>query len=135
MRGKAHWLRAGLLERRITPAYAGKSMRQRLPRSFCRDHPRLCGEKLCVRIFRVCVQGSPPPMRGKVLSFAVEKTTFQDHPRLCGEKRRGGQLPDLRVGSPPPMRGKAAGGSDLMAVSRITPAYAGKRHSEERKQR
>ena len=51
---------------RITPAYAGKSPRNRSPQWLCRDHPRLCGEKA---IFSCSVNpnvGSPPPMRGKV---------------------------------------------------------------------
>ena len=29
----------------ITPAYAGKSLRRVLTLRFCRDHPRVCGEK------------------------------------------------------------------------------------------
>ena len=29
----------------ITPAYAGKRNRKRVCPAFCRDHPRLCGEK------------------------------------------------------------------------------------------
>ena len=45
MRGKAHCLRAGRLERRITPAYAGKRFRLALGDNDFTDHPRLCGEK------------------------------------------------------------------------------------------
>ena len=30
------------------------------------DHPRLCGEKSIEGQRRVCKEGSPPPMRGKV---------------------------------------------------------------------
>ena len=51
---------------RITPAYAGKSpSAATFPRG-CRDHPRLCGEKLCYYEIIAAAKGSPPPMRGKV---------------------------------------------------------------------
>ena len=45
MRGKAKQNRVGALERRITPAYAGKSSAHWQYRTSRRDHPRVCGEK------------------------------------------------------------------------------------------
>ena len=106
MRGK------GLLEivpcvtSRITPAYAGKrgNVLPRNPGS--QDHPRLCGEKDRGNHEPCIFKGSPPPMRGKVVSgFSLTsvyritpayagKRAFRaaapvlawDHPRLCGEK-------------------------------------------------
>ena len=45
MRGKGGTARYDGLPVRITPAYAGKSLRLASTRSACRDHPRLCGEK------------------------------------------------------------------------------------------
>ena len=70
------------------------------------DHPRLCGEKVQQHKAAVRIQGSPPPMRGKVASaviacmcvgitpaYAGKSRRFsnqllfgKDHPRLCGEK-------------------------------------------------
>ncbi len=45
MRGKAGSLSGSMVSRRITPAYAGKSLQLgRLP-SQRKDHPRVCGEK------------------------------------------------------------------------------------------
>ena len=108
MRGKAHWLRAGLLEHRITPAYAGKSQAGSLSHKRIEDHPRLCGEKFLTRNSQTPEKGSPPPMRGKDrVSSAVQapcritpayagkrrKLTKKevcngDHPRLCGEKNQ-----------------------------------------------
>ncbi len=66
MRGKAqHFLFFGV-HRRITPAYAGKRI-CKLCQYFCvRDHPRLCGEKAVQHGVDGVLQGSPPPMRGKV---------------------------------------------------------------------
>ena len=130
----------------ITPAYAGKSCIHVIFCTFFQDHPRLCGEK-CRRL-RLCqrLQGSPPPMRGKVedsdIALATEGITpayagksaahrhgFQllwDHPRLCGEKHPAHGTDCRSLGSPPPMRGKESGLTRWEIGCRITPAYAGK---------
>ena len=91
---------------RITPAYAGKSIKDKSGAVISRDHPRLCGEKDLPPVYSCQHAGSPPPMRGKaprgtVLPDAVRITpayagkrnrvhidsaTTRDHPRLCGEK-------------------------------------------------
>ena len=108
MRGKAHGSVCHLRHHRITPAYAGKSLKRRMCQFGCQDHPRLCGEK---RRFDRGFQrrlGSPPPMRGKAAEIMAEhdaegitpayagKSQRQvrcsylpsDHPRLCGEKTK-----------------------------------------------
>ena len=65
MRGKVSRQTCRSCHLRITPAYAGKSVRQLRTCGSGQDHPRLCGEKQSIRqILIVCV-GSPPPMRGK----------------------------------------------------------------------
>ena len=65
MRGKADHLTLQPHDVGITPAYAGKS-RVLFEWTFpMRDHPRLCGEKHGAPKRIVCVNGSPPPMRGK----------------------------------------------------------------------
>ena len=66
MRGKAKTDLFDFFEIRITPAYAGKSCIFGLCVENCRDHPRLCGEKLTIRKSWKHRIGSPPPMRGKV---------------------------------------------------------------------
>ena len=91
---------------RITPAYAGKSVRTVQGFQPCRDHPRLCGEKLFHGTFQTAGAGSPPPMRGKARWTRTSRSsrgitpayagksqqplppagTAEDHPRLCGEK-------------------------------------------------
>ena len=95
------------------------------------------------------VLGSPPPMRGKVVSERRRKVSSgitpayagksyfhgssqrknQDHPRLCGEKIQKKVKILQFLGSPPPMRGKAAGRKTSESANGITPAYAGKRCS------
>ncbi len=112
-----------------------------------RVHPRTCGEKgLCSMCSRR-TRGSPPHMRGKgdqsfvfpmdlgfTPAHAGKSAQLQPvlfwkevHPRTCGEKlpwcaRRPGPL-----GSPPHMRGKVIGDKEACAISRFTPAHAGKR--------
>ena len=147
MRGKARYTAPPVRRPRITPAYAGKSCFRNLITVDSRDHPRLCGEKDNNPILLFFKEGSPPPMRGKVASmspfnmvsritpaYAGKSETARtwedlstDHPRLCGEKAVVYRFIYFRIGSPPPMRGKVVQCSEIDTVSRITPAYAGKR--------
>ena len=146
MRGKGGVKVLSATERRITPAYAGKSQQFPDRFRFLVDHPRLCGEKLPRIAAGKATPGSPPPMRGKgigrVLGTADVRITpayagkrkdiiksnalNRDHPRLCGEKMETGILDGQMMGSPPPMRGKDIYASDVVQQAGITPAYAGK---------
>ena len=65
MRGKAAFPWQKVRLRRITPAYAGKSIIGIAKNPLCRDHPRLCGEKASRTLGQALRAGSPPPMRGK----------------------------------------------------------------------
>ena len=78
MRGKVILNHLEPLSRRITPAYAGKSQFGRSIQFQSKDHPRLCGEKLHITERFCNDQGSPPPMRGKVV-FHME---FVQHHRI-----------------------------------------------------
>ena len=149
MRGKAHLYSCNAAVCRITPAYAGKRCCwHRLPKEHW-DHPRLCGEKCRLYAMQTAGTGSPPPMRGKELTFGRSaprsritpayagkssyggRTRFpcRDHPRLCGEKPRSPAATGTSLGSPPPMRGKELLGLLTVKSIGITPAYAGKRFS------
>ena len=61
--------------KRITPAYAGKRKNMKILVVETQDHPRLCGEKHNISAKLGLIQGSPPPMRGKV-SFTTLLTLF-----------------------------------------------------------
>ena len=107
MRGKVNRYWEGKIEAGITPAYAGKSTPFLLPRTSCRDHPRVCGEKYLNMMNEQREKGSPPRMRGKGIvsgwcsqcigitpAYAGKRkgldlttTVPWDHPRVCGEKR------------------------------------------------
>ena len=126
MRGKDIKLTFDAGKLRITPAYAGKSQRPQRSTGDNQDHPRICGEK--VELYRIDKTeiGSPPHMRGKVMTVSARVlaaritpayagksvTGFhqddleEDHPRICGEKMPVNPKKDKRVGSPPHMRGK-----------------------------
>ena len=146
MRGKASTCALVLSSFRITPAYAGKRLHQGRSHLLYQDHPRLCGEKSRLIWTAHPMQGSPPPMRGKVIclkdtspcsritpAYAGKRSGTdlyrienKDHPRLCGEKRIWTQTSQPDTGSPPPMRGKECELSQVDVSERITPAYAGK---------
>ena len=92
------------------------------------------------------IWGSPPRMRGKVVSMGpynikrgitpayAGKSCCSvlrlfgrwDHPRVCGEKMESLSGWSRLMGSPPRMRGKGLAHRLLSLHSGITPAYAGK---------
>ena len=147
MRGKALVFAAEKVKLGITPAYAGK--RAAFGPLFCalRDHPRVCGEKVCKEIAPLSVWGSPPRMRGKVKTAKLRRRmtgitpayagksrpgcracgSRRDHPRVCGEKAPRHRALCCILGSPPRMRGKVTLPLQDYSLAGITPAYAGKR--------
>ena len=146
MRGKpiSAWNRLAKL--RITPAYAGKTYNRQVEKVSTQDHPRVCGENRDFHQGRCGSGGSPPRMRGKLLSSCFvpipERITpayagktvckigqlnlKQDHPRVCGENVEFYENLLPGQGSPPRMRGKLTRSSPSKPENRITPAYAGK---------
>ena len=85
MRGKAYGRRVMLLPHWITPAYAGKSSSKRHSCCGNEDHPRLCGEKRCIRQSVKLYLGSPPPMRGKAVRHAVSVADHGITPAYAGK--------------------------------------------------
>ena len=131
----------------ITPAYAGKRQTFSVLPLHQGDHPRVCGEKYTTLPAPIPPTGSPPRMRGKesldqilremrgiTPAYAGKRPRrrfsfhdWQDHPRVCGEKMEGVKPKWNEEGSPPRMRGKETKTMKVTLLSRITPAYAGKR--------
>ena len=146
MRGKRNILGSVIPDRRITPAYAGKTTQWLAAMSRVKDHPRVCGENVNIaeRIYHKA--GSPPRMRGKLfmkhtssssnrITPAYAGKTFtavisinlpKDHPRVCGENAVAVAVFVAFPGSPPRMRGKQFACGVGRRNVRITPAYAGK---------
>ena len=134
------------ITRRITPAWAGKSLGFRWCCYVCWDHPRVGGEKFLGPLDVLPHGGSPPRGRGKevdTLRFACchgitpawagkryaqggASTPGGDHPRVGGEKPRQQGNQRTGVGSPPRGRGKVEDMRKAGLNPRITPAWAGK---------
>ena len=85
MRGKVVQLFDLLLRVRITPAYAGKSQRHADTADRHEDHPRLCGEKALLRCVVCGRRGSPPPMRGKVITTCTNYKLVRITPAYAGK--------------------------------------------------
>ena len=120
---------------------------------FTWDHPRGCGENATSASIKTIIIGSPPRMRGKHENLSANshgsritpadagKTrpkvryniTVKDHPRGCGENPNFFTLNYGVAGSPPRMRGKQSQTLTCGSCNRITPADAGKTHSDFRK--
>ena len=127
MRGKAGGKRQIDFAAGITPACVGKRVRRFMWSRPFGDHPRVCGEKNCIRPCHARPLGSPlrvrgkegdelglgqtiritPACAGKRPGWADSGCQRGDHPRACGEKC----APDHE-----PVQGRG-----------ITPACAGKR--------
>ena len=135
------------LQRRITPAWAGKSGCGGRNRRASWDHPRMGGEKGLYIGLEIKRPGSPPHGRGKDLHLRMAtrqqgitpawagksrglrrlRSRSQDHPRMGGEKLCGRYQVRQRHGSPPHGRGKESWTIQVGGCTRITPAWAGKR--------
>ena len=146
-RGKAFLFGDFDIQRRITPAWAGKSEGTDCARAENGDHPRVGGEKAAY-LRAVCgPRGSPPRGRGKGMALTEANRVFgitpawagksdnsenqsskkQDHPRVGGEKALSSTALGLAIGSPPRGRGKGVLIFPRRAAVGITPAWAGKR--------
>ncbi len=149
MRGKAINAVSAVIPSRITPAYAGKSMGKPAPWHFCRDHPRICGEKQNAPHRKEVLMGSPPHMRGKVWcaefrrisegitpayagkrrSVLVLLQADRDHPRICGEKLEAVFPRFDHLGSPPHMRGKVPSSAEGEGQGKDHPRICGEKRS------
>ena len=87
MRGKVSWQYDPGSDRRITPAYAGKSCSRWSRCTGIWDHPRLCGEKVYFNDVFIFHAGSPPPMRGKVNGFEKCRQITRITPAYAGKSQ------------------------------------------------
>ena len=86
VRGEAHVTQITLEQARITPACAGRS-RSCIGRTpGARDHPRVCGEKLCRLNTSYGLRGITPACAGRSRFHRHLVEVGLDHPRVCGEK-------------------------------------------------
>ena len=88
MRGKAKSTGLETLERRITPAYAGKSALDLFGNHAHGDHPRVCGEKKELICSYHDGEGSPPRMRGKEITSNDNDIAARITPAYAGKSVR-----------------------------------------------
>ena len=130
----------------ITPAYAGKTSIVSEISFLDGDHPRVCGKDIEKEEEYCNIGGSPPRMRerrgqgyatpanaritpayaGKTHTARCRDEGVRDHPRVCGKDICRSRLMEPTAGSPPRMRERRHQRHELVAETRITPAYAGK---------
>ena len=72
--------------------------------------------------------GITPAWAGKSFSITARGRVRRDHPRVGGEKANFIMAGLGAMGSPPRGRGKGGPGVNIAGKTRITPAWAGKRH-------
>ena len=70
----------------ITPACAGKSKRIFASRFFIKDHPRVCGEKFTGASLTGALMGSPPRVRGKVITAIAGALILRITPACAGKR-------------------------------------------------
>ena len=128
MRGKHPCSASAPAQRRITPADAGKTMPADSGRALQEGSPPRMRGKLLRRILRLSGGRITPADAGKTSVFVMRLKCSQDHPRGCGENRDRIAKDAASVGSPPRMRGKLTMNAVANAITRITPADAGKTH-------
>ncbi len=130
----------------ITPAYAGRTIKGGKRKWIRWDHPRVCGAHDDLAAIFTGRPGSPPRMRGALLTsskfslgfgitpaYAGRTTALAkpcisswDHPRVCGAHRCYFIDKYIKSGSPPRMRGALSLFYFRMIILGITPAYAGR---------
>ena len=146
VRGKLLFKIKIFVNRRITPACAGKTDASDDYISPELDHPRMCGENSFVPSSASSNKGSPrhvrgkptiksrlaqamgitPACAGKTFVQALQISICQDHPRMCGENVMTLYLGFEEMGSPPHVRGKPPFVERKLSGTGITPACAGK---------
>ena len=136
---------------RITPAYAGNTVKGIKALREQEDHPRVFGKYPIRTKLRKYDTGSPPRMReiqtfqqehfvGFGITPAYAGNTYskyslientRDHPRVCGKYLTRLFPTVVLAGSPPRMREIPIRFHCIADFLRITPAYAGNTHRKE----
>ena len=109
----------------IIPAYAGNTLDLLRPYSTTRDHPRVCGEHVCIEYARCFRTGSSPRMRGTPRAVFVRYNGVWIIPAYAGNTTVVLSTSSSPVGSSPRMRGTPAAHGQNYPILRIIPAYAG----------
>ena len=130
----------------LIPARAGKTALSGVPETWCRAHPRACGENGMNSKGSSFPAGSSPRVRGKppartvaarapgLIPARAGKTdrhgqvqeALPAHPRACGENYYFAIASHAILGSSPRVRGKQELPAEYMPLGGLIPARAGK---------
>ncbi len=77
------------LKRRITPAYAGKTLKQNTIKTLSKDHPRVCGKDFSLMHLRASCVGSPPRMRERLIELKNNEDILGITPAYAGKTHFG----------------------------------------------
>ena len=115
-----------VLDRRNTPARAGKTKTSLIAATTLEKHPRPCGEDSRSMYMTSAVLETPPPVRGRLPPTARRTSILWKHPRPCGEDHPAARFHACPWETPPPVRGRL--GITPLGLAGIgnTPARAGK---------
>ena len=150
VRGAPSASRCGFHVPGIIPACAGSTMAYRPSSPPTRDHPRMCGEHMPVRMTVKPFEGSSPHVRGAlsgrcgrcrpigIIPACAGSTPTskpiacneRDHPRMCGEHEALQCLHARRRGSSPHVRGAHQARRTQHEIPGIIPACAGSTSSD-----
>ena len=111
---------------RITPAGAGKTVKENANYGNRKDHPRRCGENRSKITLITSSLGSPPQVRGKPDHRPWQGTVRGITPAGAGKTAAVAVEKSDAAGSPPQVRGKHFAYFILYFGAGITPAGAGK---------
>ena len=73
------------MEKRITPACAGKTKEVKQKVTYEKDHPRVCGENSQCHRLHTQGRGSPPRVRGKLMVLVEHKHGGRITPACAGK--------------------------------------------------
>ena len=146
VRGKRSPQPMPLMDNRLIPACAGKTLGIHSRASSRTAHPRVCGENPREAQWLEAQQGSSPRVRGKLYRQSNESVNRGlipacagktgvlllqflhegAHPRVCGENKLRDLARCHEQGSSPRVRGKPYQRMELACCLRLIPACAGK---------
>ena len=146
MRGKLNNLGIAGVAGWNIPAYAGKTHRPYIGRSYLSEHPRVCGEnqqtgygdcessgtsprmrgKHVIDVALDAAHGNIPAYAGKTIWLAFSAPSITEHPRVCGENSISDAELLEQLGTSPRMRGKQHFRNLTQVRLGNIPAYAGK---------
>ena len=105
VRGAPRSGRINALQRRLTPACAGSTVRGRRASTMRTTHPRVCGEHLCGSPDTQATADSPPRVRGAPVGIGRFRSVIRLTPACAGSTQERSVEMRRRPDSPPRVRG------------------------------